>query len=325
MSDWLDKKNNDEVVTQSSCVIALQTRVQSRRGTTYGSCHTYFPQSTHADPRIFPAPAGDGQSLPKHQSLMFTGRASTMHNIISFPATASDCANCRWSRRCITRHLDSAARAEFSRHVTRGGPFKHGEQLFRQGDKLNSLYVIRAGSVKTYFDSADGCEQTVGFQYPGDILGFDAIAEGCHPTSAIALETVAYCDLSYEAALSLAGKLPGLGHEMMRAAAHQMILSQNHVLIVAQKSAPARLASFLVDLSQRFAARGCSKTEFNLSMSRQEIANYLAVAIETISRLFTDLQRRGVISVERRLVKIRSLTALETLASDLTSLKVSNV
>ena len=239
-----------------------------------------------------------------------------MHNVISFPPIAANCSTCRWSGFCFARDLNPAALAELSRYVIHSGPIKHGDALFRQGDKLQALYVVRAGSVKTYLDSDDGCEQIVGFQLPGDLVGFDAIAESRHPTSAVALETTAYCAIPYERVTALASKFPGLWSGVMRAAAAQVMAGENHVLVVGQKSAPARLAKFLLGLSDGFRTRGCSRTEFNLSMSRQDIANYLAVAVETISRLFTDLQRRKVIAVDRRFVQILSRPALQELACD---------
>ncbi len=237
-------------------------------------------------------------------------------NVLSFPPILTNCTNCRWSRACIARALDPNGLVELSRHASHPGPLKQGAQLFRQGDKLEALFVLRSGSIKTYLDSEDGCEQSIAFLFPGDMVGFDAIAGNRHPTSAVALETTAYCAIPYERVMSLAAKTPHLLQEVMRAAATHVMAAHSHVLLLGQKSAPARLAAFLLDLSARFAVRGCSRTEFNLSMSRQEIANYLAVAVETISRLFTDLQHREVIAVDRRFVKILSLPALEAVARD---------
>jgi CRP/FNR family transcriptional regulator len=237
-------------------------------------------------------------------------------NLLTFSASTNSCGHCRVARTCLGGILDPSLRGELSRHVTHPRPIRHGEQLFRQGDKFDAVYVIRSGSLKTYLDSEDGFEQAVDFLYPGDLVGFDAILDKRHPTSAVALETTAYCAIPYERVIALGAESPSLFSELMRAAAQQMISVQQHVLLLGQKSALARVAVFLMNLSSRFAARGCSKTEFHLSMSRQEIASYLAVAVETISRLLTDLQNRKIISVERRLVKILSLPALEDVARD---------
>ena len=240
-----------------------------------------------------------------------------MHaNVILFPPVAANCSNCRSLQLCVAHHFKANELRAFANYVTHLGPIKQGARIFRQGEQLKALYVIRTGSVKTYFDSADGCEQAVAFGFSGDLLGLDAVAHNRHPTSAVALESTAYCAIPYERVISLATKFPGLWQGMMGATATQAMAAHDHVLLLGQKSAPARLASFLLDLSGRYAARGFSKSEFNLSMSRQEIANYLAVAVETISRLFKELQRRGAIAVDCRLVKILSQVELRTLASE---------
>ena len=215
-----------------------------------------------------------------------------------FSGVAATCSSCRWARFCTGRNGDGDGRGAAGKVSACAVPLRRGTHLFRQGDELKALFVVRSGSVKCYTDSEDGCEQTVAFHFPGDLLGFDGIGHGMYPSSVVALE-------------------PGAsGNELMRAAAVQMIERQNHALLLGQKSAQARISAFLLGLSARYAARGCSRTEFNLSMSRQEIANYLAVAVETISRLFSDLQRRGVLDVDRRFVKILSLPRLQSMAHE---------
>ena len=245
-------------------------------------------------------------------------------NIVSFPPLNTTCGNCRWSKFCVARVLEPESRTQAAKNLVCSGPLRRGAHLFRQGDDLKSLYIVRSGSVKAYVDSEDGCEQTVAFHFPGDLLGFDAIAGDMHQSSTVALETTAVCSISYSRLAAVAVEVPALWNELMRSAALQLIDKQNHALLLGQKSAQARFATFLLSISNRFAARGCSRTEFNLSMSRQEIANYLAVAVETISRLFTDLQRRGILDVDRRFVRIRSLETLNELAHEGRALGVSN-
>ena len=237
-------------------------------------------------------------------------------NIVSFSPTSASCGTCRWSRFCVARHAESNGRDGVAKGPSCGAPLRRGVHLFRQGDELKSLYVVRAGSVKCYTDSEDGCEQTIAFQFPGDLLGFDAIGSGAHQTSVVALETTAVCALPLPRGAQTALESTAVSGDLMRAAASQLIDRQNHALLLGQKSAQARMSAFLLALSARFAARGCSRTEFNLSMSRQEIANYLAVAVETISRLFSDLQRRGVLAVDRRFVRILSMPKLQSMAHE---------
>lgn len=240
-----------------------------------------------------------------------------MENVLSLAAVSrASCATCRSSNPCLVRDVPPQMRDQISRHVTSATPIPRGEHLFRQGEPMSSLYLLRGGSVKSYLDSADGCEQVAAFHFPGDALGFDALAGRRHMSSAVALETVAYCTLPYDRVMAVAASVPGLWTGLLQGAASHIVQAERHALLLGQKSAPARLAIFLLTLSQRFAARGCSPTEFNLPMSRQDIANYLAVAVETISRLFTGLQRTGAVLVDRRLVRIRSLRALEEMASE---------
>ena len=235
-------------------------------------------------------------------------------NIVSFPQTGLHCAGCRSRKLCPVGVLDSADRAEIAKLILCALPARRGQHLFRQGDALRSFFMVRTGSVKAYLDSEDGCEQAVGFHFPGELLGCDAMGSGRYPTSVVALESLTYCTIPYTRMQLLAARAPQFWQRVVRAASNELIEAQNHALLLGQKSAPARLAKFLLDLSGRFGARGLSRTEFNLSMSRQEIANYLAVAVETMSRLFTELQRREVIAVDRRLVKILSPAALHEMA-----------
>jgi CRP/FNR family transcriptional regulator len=235
-------------------------------------------------------------------------------NIIDFPTTALLCGECPWSRSCVA-HAHSATNTEIQ-GLRCSAPLKRNSHVFRQGQALAYLYVLRSGSAKSYFDNADGLEQIVAFHFPGDLLGFDAFATGHHQTTTAVLETAALCRIPFRSADNLAARAPKLWAEVMRAAAHQIMEKNHHALLLGQKSALARFASLVVYFSNRFAAHGCSRFEFNLSMPRQDIANYLALAVETVSRLFTELHERRVIAVERRNVQILSLEQLRALATD---------
>jgi CRP/FNR family transcriptional regulator len=237
-------------------------------------------------------------------------------NVISFSQPSASCGNCHWSTFCVPKHPELDGRNALAKVGACTAPLRRGVHLFRQGDELKNLFIVRSGSVKCYTDSEDGLEQTIAFQFPGDLLGFDGIGVGAHQSSIVALETTAVCALPLPKAPQVAYESSAISGELMRAAASQLIDRQNHALMLGQKSAQARMCSFLLALSNRFGARGCSRTEFNLSMSRQEIANYLAVAVETISRLFSDLQRKDVLAVDRRFVRILSLPRLMEMAHE---------
>lgn len=235
-------------------------------------------------------------------------------NVIDFPKVVVSCADCPWARACAGNDCSRSTAESVSQRCP--PPMKRQAHVFRQGDKLDSLYVVRSGSAKSYFDNADGLEQIVAFHYPGDLLGFDAVASGHHQTAVVALETMALCRIPFSQFESVAVRTPRLWSDVLRAAARQMIEKNNHALLLGQKSAQARFASLIIYLSNRFAARGCSRYEFNLSMSRQDIANYLSLAVETVSRLFGDFQANGIIAVDRRYVRIVDLERLRQMAGD---------
>ncbi len=237
-------------------------------------------------------------------------------NVFDFPKLSVTCGECQWSRSCVAQGLAVASAGGDGPGLRCSAPLKRNAHVFQQGEALEFLYILRSGSAKTYFDNADGLEQIVAFHFPGDLLGFDAVANGHHQTAVVALETASVCRIPFTSIESVASRTPALWAEVMRAAARQMMEKNNHALLLGQKSAQARFASLLLYLSNRFAARGCSRTEFNLSMPRQDIANYLSLAVETVSRLFGDLQAQGIIAVERRYVRILSLERLRAIAGE---------
>jgi len=233
-------------------------------------------------------------------------------NIIDFPPQTTACGSCPWARSCVAGTC--AAATEGASGPRAAPPLRRGQHVFRQGAALEWLYVLRSGSAKSCVDSADGLEQVVAFHFPGDLLGFDALADGRHHSTVVALETAAVCRVPFGGLEHLAACQPRLWGEIMRAAARMMREQNEHALLLGQKSAHGRFASLLLDLSERYAARGCSRIEFNLSMPRQDIANYLSLAVETVSRLLGDLQSEGVLAVERRYVRIMSVERLKLLS-----------
>ena len=243
-------------------------------------------------------------------------------NVIDFPKASVTCGICPWASACLGAraqaiHQATLQAAHDDSHAQQcTAPMKRNQYVVRQGDALDAIYVLRSGSAKSYYGSSDGLEQIIAFHYPGDLLGFDGIASGSYQSSIVALETAALCRIPFSSAENAVTSDPGLWADVMRAASGQFADQHGHALMLGQKTASGRFASFLLDVSSNLAARGCSRTEFNLSMARQDIANYLSLAVETISRLFGDLQAQGAIKVERRFVKILSLEKLQAIADD---------
>lgn len=233
-------------------------------------------------------------------------------NVIDFPRTSGGCSSCASRRSCVLNSGEFCDDRAGAPHAS--GPIARGEHIYRQGDRLEALYVLRSGSAKSYIDSEDGLEQIVAFHFPGELLGFDALGDDSHRSSVVMLETATLCRVPYQSCSSAFSRSPELWTALVRAGARQMSVAHAHGLALGQKTAVARFAGFLLDLSARFGNRGCSRVEFNLSMPRQDIANHLSLAVETVSRLFGDLQAGGIIAVDRRHVRILALDELQRTA-----------
>jgi len=188
--------------------------------------------------------------------------------------------------------------------IERKRPLARGDHLFRHGDGFQSLYAVRSGCLKTYTTSEDGQEQVMGFHLPGELVGLDAIADNSHPLSAKALETTSVCEIPFPDLESLSTQLPSLQHQLLRVMSQEIRSDEDNMVVLGQKSAEERLAAFLIGLSKRFQRRGFSPNQFNLSMSRGDIGNYLGLALETVSRLFTRFQNEGLLRVDRKHIEL---------------------
>lgn len=194
--------------------------------------------------------------------------------------------------------------------VKRSRPFHRGDHIFRESDKFYSLRVITSGSIKTYTPNENGSEQVLGFHLPGEVIGLDAIQNSHHTCSAVALETTAACDIPFDQLESLSSSIPSLQHQMYRLLSREIGHETEMLTLLGKKSAEERLATFLLSFSERFKKRGFSASDFFLSMSRHEIGNYLGLAVETVSRLFTRFQDEELLNVERKHVQLLDIERL---------------
>ena len=222
------------------------------------------------------------------------------------------CSTCAFSSACVSEGLDKTQLRDLHVLVEHIGPFAAGDHIFREGEPFTAIAAVRAGTVKTYVIDAHGREQVQGFFLPGELIGLNAIHSERYPVNAVALDTVMLCHFSFPQMASLAARLPGLQQNLFR------LLSQDigkAALLAGDFSADERMAAFLVSLSRRYAARGFSGRSFNLTMARTDIANYLRLAPETVSRVLRRFQDEGMLRIDRREVELADPVRVERLAS----------
>lgn len=237
-----------------------------------------------------------------------------MTKIINFKSVKVSCSQCSLTSLCLPRGLNAEELESLTSIVKRERPLEKGEPLFEVGQAFKSLYAIRTGSVKVFLPTNDGDEQIVGFHMPGELLGFDGMGHDAHGCSAVALESSSICELPYAHLHDLAQELPSLSDHFMTLMSNEIADEHAMMLMLAKKSAEARMATFLLNLSARFSKRGFSAKQFNFTMSRHDIANYLGLAVETVSRIMTHMQEAGLIDVDRRFVSITDMAGLRNLA-----------
>lgn len=221
------------------------------------------------------------------------------------------CSTCAFSAACLERGYDKSGLRELHVLVEHTGPYREGEHIFREGDAFNAIAAVRGGTVKTYVNDAEGREQVLGFFLPGEVIGLSAISQSRYPCNAVALDSVLLCRFSFPNIAALATRIPGLQQQLFR------LLSQDigkAALLAGNYSADERMAAFLISLSRRYAARGYSANRFLLTMTRTDIANYLRLASETVSRVFRRFQDEGLIAVDRRDLQLLNRSRLEELA-----------
>lgn len=231
--------------------------------------------------------------------------------------SASNCSHCNLKKVCFPHGLTSSELSTFETSVDKTVKIQKKEKLFSRGDPLSSVYAIKAGSIKTYLSNSQGQSQVLGFHMPGDLLGFDGFADDRHTSDAVALEDTILCELPMSNFENLCEVLPGLRKVMMQQVGSEINRHHSLVLTLGQMQTEERLATFLLRLSCYYQNRGFSCTQFNLPMPRHDLANFLGMAPETLSRMFAKLEKQKVISIQRREVSILDMDALVNLSHEI--------
>jgi len=224
---------------------------------------------------------------------------------------ATTCEHCALVDICLPVGLSAEDLVTIESVVQKSIAVKSGEAIVQAGQHFKSVFAVKSGSFKSTAHTQLGKEQVVGFSLAGEMFGFDAIASQRYAFSVIALEDSLVCELPFSDILTVAAQVPKLQTHLF------VTMSQNLNSMQAiglQSTADERLANFLLNLSARLARRGMSATQIHLSMPRQDIANCLGLATETISRLLTKLQKKSVIKIDGRDILILDLRLLQKIS-----------
>lgn len=197
-------------------------------------------------------------------------------------------------------------------HATERRRVARGSALFRKGDAFSALYIVWAGSFKLCALSHQGNVQVTGFAMRGDWIGLEGIAEVFHEGQAVALEDSQVWVVPFDELEAKAKTAYEWQHLLRRTMSRELVRRQA-ALLLAHCSAEVRVASFLLDLSDRAAARGYSPTAIVLRMTRGDIGSCLGLSLETVSRTFSSLQAGGLLQVNSRHIRITDADGLQRL------------
>ena len=236
---------------------------------------------------------------------------STAKVILASLKTA--CASCSLRELCLPFGLDPLDMQRLDGIINRRRRLRTHDHVYRAGDTFQSLFAIRSGFFKTYELNRDGREQISGFHLPGELIGFDAISSEKHVCGAVALDEGEICDIPFYKLEELFHEIPTLQHRFHKLMSREISADHHQMRVLGTMRAEERLAAFLLNLAERLKARGYSPISIHLSMSREEIGNYLGLKLETVSRMFSKFQEDGLIHVERRNLVLQDAEGLRRL------------
>ncbi|HUO45067.1 MAG TPA: fumarate/nitrate reduction transcriptional regulator Fnr [Burkholderiales bacterium] len=223
------------------------------------------------------------------------------------------CSECSLRELCLPYGLSEPELDRVDQLVGLRRKIRRHAPLYRFGDPFEAIYAIRTGFFKTDVLLDDGRSQVTGFQMAGEILGMDGIGTERHSCNAVALEDSEVCVIPFLKLEEVARTVTTLQHNFHKVMSREIVRDHGLMTLLGTMRAEERLAAFLLNMSQRFTARGYSPQEFHLRMTREEIGSYLGLKLETVSRTFSKFQEDGYISVQQKHIRILDIPGLRKL------------
>lgn len=233
------------------------------------------------------------------------------------PLFNASCTECGLRKLCFPLGLDKADVLRLDAIVKRKNPLHKGESLFNVGQDFRAVYAVRAGGFKVSTTNPSGEDQIIGFYLPGDILGADALAAGKYVSNAVAFDTSTVCEVPFHDLERLSLQVPSLNHQLLSMMSKELVDERMHAELLARKSADERIALFVLWLSRRQERRGFSPLAFRLALLHRDVALYLGLTPETVSRVLARLADDQILLWRNKQVEILQPHALSVLAGEI--------
>jgi CRP/FNR family transcriptional regulator len=234
---------------------------------------------------------------------------------LSLAVIKTACSNCNLRELCLPLGLTDEEMERLDELINVRKRVRRGDSLYRAGQAFEYIYAIRSGFFKTDVLLEDGRDQVTGFQMAGELLGMDGICTECHTCNAVALEDSEVCYIPFSRLEKLSREIQTLQRHFHQVMSREIVRDHGVMALLGMMCVEERIAAFLLNLSQRFTARGFSPAEFNLRMTREEIGSYLGLKLETVSRAFSRFQEEKLISVQQKHMHILDIDGLKKIMS----------
>jgi CRP/FNR family transcriptional regulator len=220
------------------------------------------------------------------------------------------CTSCSMRPICMPQGLTPDELQRIESLICPSRTIKQGETIYRANDPFQSIYAVRAGSFKTVVMHRDGRGHVTGFHLAGDSLGLDGVCFGHHSCDAVALEDSKVCIIPFHPLEAMCREVKAVQQHVHRLMGGEIVRESSQMLLLGTMTAEQRVAAFLLNLSARFKARGYSAAEFVLRMTRDEIGEYLGMKLETVSRMLSKFQHKGLVATQGKQIRIVDLEGL---------------
>ena len=227
----------------------------------------------------------------------------------------ANCNECGLKKLCFALGLEKSEILRLDALVKRKPALQKGDTLFHEGQHFHSVYAVKSGGFKLFTHQANGEDKLIGFYLPGDILGVDALSSGQHLSTAIAIDSSSVCEIPFKELERLSLQLPTLNRQLLSMMSKELNDERMHAELLSRKSAEERMALFILWLSQRQAKRGFNNESFRLGLLHRDVALYLGLTPETVSRVLARFSEEGVVEWRQKQLTILQPARLEALSN----------
>jgi CRP/FNR family transcriptional regulator len=199
--------------------------------------------------------------------------------------------------------------------LLRRQPVSKGEMLFDIEQPFNAVYAVKSGSFKAVEPDLNGQDRVVGFYLPGDLIGIEGMANRHYSYSVRALEAGCVCVLEVDRLEESGRSSEAIQHALIEMLGREVALTHSLTTSLIRQNADQRMAAFILALALRTSIRGLGGDRLYLGMSRSDMASYLGLARETVSRVLTRFQRDGLIQLRNQSLMLLSRDGLQQVAA----------